>query len=100
MCRLWLNSATRMKTMFEPTCFKRALDFVIGSQEKEGPKVERPSDYRPGDRGTYASLGNDRARGWAYIKKGSKADEEKVCGSMTCAGIGSLLISKDRKSVV
>jgi hypothetical protein len=91
---LGLKSATRMKSPVDPSTFKRAMDFVLGSQEKDGPKVERPSDYKAGDRGTYASLGNDRARGWAYIKKGSKAEEEKVCGSMTCAGIGSLLISK------
>lgn len=91
---LGLKSATRMKAMVDPSAFKRALDFVLQSQEKEGPKVERPNDYRPGDRGTYASLGNDRARGWAYIKKGSKPEEEKVCGAMTCAGIGSLLLSK------
>ena len=91
---LGLKSATRMKAAVDPSTFKRAMDFVVASQEKDGPKVERPSDYKPGDRGTYASLGNDRARGWAYIKKGSKPEEEKVTGAMTCAGIGSLIIAK------
>lgn len=91
---LGLKSATRMKATVDPTAFRKAMDYVLRMQEKDGPKVERPLDYTPGDRGTYASLGSDRARGWAYIKSGSKADEEKVCGSMTCAGIGSLLISK------
>jgi hypothetical protein len=91
---LGLKSATRMKSGVDPTSFKKAMDFVLRSQEKEGPKVERPTDFTPGDRGTYASLGSDRARGWAYIKSGSKPEEEKVCGSMTCAGIGSLLIAK------
>ena len=91
---LGLKSATRMKSTVEPTAFKKAMDFVLRSQEKDGPKVERPADFTPGDRGTYASLGSDRARGWAYIKSGSKPEEEKVCGSMTCAGIGSLLVAK------
>ncbi|HVR86829.1 MAG TPA: prenyltransferase/squalene oxidase repeat-containing protein [Planctomycetota bacterium] len=91
---LGLKSATRMKSTVDPTAFKKAMDFVLRSQEKDGPKVERPADYTPQDRGTYASLGSDRARGWAYIKSGSKPEEEKVCGSMTCAGIGSLLIAK------
>ncbi len=91
---LGLKSATRMKAVVDPASIRKALDFVLSSQEKEGPRVERPSDYRSGDRGTYASNGNDRARGWAYIKKGSKPDEEKVCGSMTCAGVGCLIIGK------
>ncbi len=91
---LGLKSATRMKATVDPAAFKKAMDFVLLSQEKDGPKVERPADYVPGDRGTYASLGSDRARGWAYIRIGSKPDEEKVCGSMTCAGIGSLLVAK------
>jgi A-macroglobulin complement component len=91
---LGLKSATRMKAPVDPSAIKKALDFVIGSQEKDGPKVERPNDYRSNDRGTYASLGNDRARGWAYIKKGSRPDEEKTVGSMTCAGIGCLIVGK------
>jgi hypothetical protein len=91
---LGLKSATRMKAPVDPQAIRKALEFVLSSQEKDGPKVERPNDYRSGDRGTYASNGNDRARGWAYIKKGSKPDEEKVCGSMTCAGVGCLIIAK------
>jgi len=91
---LGLKSATRMKVPVDPGAIKKALDFVMGSQEKDGPKVERPSDYRPGDRSTYASTGEDRARGWAYIKKGGRPEEEKTTGSMTCAGIGCLIISK------
>ncbi|HUR38000.1 MAG TPA: prenyltransferase/squalene oxidase repeat-containing protein [Planctomycetota bacterium] len=91
---LGLKSATRMKAAVDPTAFRKAMDFVLRSQEKDGPKMERPADFVPGDRGTYASLGSDRARGWAYIKTGSKPEEEKVSGSMTCAGIGSLLVAK------
>jgi hypothetical protein len=91
---LGLKSAIRMKAAVDPGAIRRAMDFVLSSQEKDGPKVERPSDYRSGDRGTYASNGNDRARGWAYIKRGSKPEEEKVCGSMTCAGVGCLIIAK------
>ncbi len=90
---LGLKSASRMRLPMDPSVIKKAIDFVLGSQEKDGPKVERPSDVKPGDRGTYVSLGEDRARGWAYAKKGS-ADETKASGSMTCAGITSLLIGK------
>src|SRR5262249_52102693 len=77
---LGLKSATRMKSAVDPMLFRKAMDFVLRSQEKDGPKVERPANYVPGDRSTYASLGSDRARGWAYIKSGSKPEEEKVCG--------------------
>ncbi len=35
------------------------MDSVLGSQEKDGPKVERPKDFRPGDRSTYVSMGDD-----------------------------------------
>jgi hypothetical protein len=91
---LGLKSASRMKCPVDPLSIKKAMDFVMGSQEKDGPKVERPKDYRAGERGTYVSTGDDRARGWAYIKKGSKPDEEKVSGSMTCAAVASLLIAK------
>jgi hypothetical protein len=91
---LGLKSATRMKAVVDPAAVRKAMEFVLSSQDKDGPKVERPSDYRTGERGTYASNGNDRARGWAYIKRGSRPDEEKVCGSMTCAGVGCLIIAK------
>jgi hypothetical protein len=91
---LGLKSATRMRAPVDPSSFRRALDFALEAQEKDGPKVARPKDYRAGDRGTYVSTGDDRARGWAYIKKGSKPEEEKVSGAMTCAATASLLICK------
>jgi hypothetical protein len=91
---LGLKSATRMKVPVDPLSIRKAMDFVLGSQEKDGPKVERPKDYRPNDRSTYVSTGDDRARGWAYIKKGARPEEERTSGSMTCAGIGCLIIAK------
>ncbi len=91
---LGLKSAVRMRVPVDPRAIKKAMDFVVASQEKEGPKVECPRDFRPGDRSTYVSLGDDRARGWAYIKKGGKPGEEQVTGSMTCAGVGCLIIAK------
>jgi hypothetical protein len=91
---LGLKSATRMKVPVDPLSIRKAMDFVLGSQEKDGPKVERPRDYRPSDRSTYVSTGDDRARGWAYIKKGARPEEERTSGSMTCAGIGCLIIAK------
>ena len=93
---LGLKSATRMKVGVNSAIFQKAMTFVLDSQEKDGPVIDRPSDqeYKPGDRGTYASLGRDRARGWAYELKSDKKDETTVTGSMTCAGIAELLICK------
>lgn len=91
---LGIKSAHRMRLVVNESAVKKAMDFVLRSQEKDGPKVERPSDARPGDRGTYASLGDDRARGWAYEKKSDKKEELTVNGSMTCGGITCLLIAK------
>jgi hypothetical protein len=100
---LGLKSATRMKLAVDPGLFQRALGFVLESQEKDGPKVDRPADLvgKTGDRGTYVSNGTDKSRGWAYCKPtddkekaGVSAEELKVSGSMTCAGITELLIIK------
>lgn len=91
---LGLKSASRLKMSVPHAAIKKALEFTVGMQEKDGPKVARPVDYTPGDRDTYASMGEDRARGWPYIKKGSKPEEEAVTGSMTCAGIACLIIGK------
>jgi hypothetical protein len=91
---LGLKSASRMRVPVDTAGIKKAMDFVMGMQEKDGPKVERPKDIRPGDRRTYVSMGDDRARGWAYIKRGGKPEEEKTSGSMTCAAVGCLIIAK------
>ncbi|MBI2900633.1 MAG: hypothetical protein HYY17_10635 [Planctomycetes bacterium] len=90
---LGLKSATRMRLVVDPQAFLKAMNFVIASQEKDGPKVERPADVKTPDRGTYVSLGEDKARGWAYEKKG-EPDEMRVSGGMTCAGLTALLIGK------
>ncbi len=97
---LGLKSATRMKLGVDPGVFNRALGFILDSQEKDGPKVDRPADAKAGDRGTYVSNGTDKARGWAYCKPDDKektgvsAEEMTVSGSMTCAGVTELLIIK------
>lgn len=92
---LGLKSASRMKLAVDGGVVKRAMDFVLRSQEKgDGKKVARESDTNPGDRGTYASLGEDVARGWAYEKKSENKEETTVSGSMTTAGITILLTAK------
>ncbi|MHC4606990.1 MAG: prenyltransferase/squalene oxidase repeat-containing protein, partial [Planctomycetota bacterium] len=93
---LGLKSATRLGSEVKPVVFERAMRYILGMQEKDGPVVPRPGgpEYKPGDRMTYASTGKDRARGWPYIAEGSKPIEEMVSGGMTCAGIGGLLIIK------
>ncbi len=93
---LALKSATRMKLSVPSSTFERALKFVFDSQEKDGPKIDRPIDgsYRAGDRSTYQSNGEDRARGWAYELKSDQKAETVPTGSMTCAGVTELLILK------
>ena len=98
---LGLKSATRMKLGVDPGIFNRTLNFILASQEKDGPKVDRPTDVKGNDRGTYVSNGTDKARGWAYCKPdddkektGVSAEEMTVSGSMTCAGVTELLIIK------
>ncbi len=91
---LGIKSASRMRLPVDPQCVRRAMTFVLRSQETDGPTVARPSDLKPDDRSTYASTGDDRARGWAYEKESQNAHELAVTGSMTTAGIASLLICK------
>jgi hypothetical protein len=91
---LGLKSASRMKLPVNSAVVRRAMGFVMRSQEADGPKVLRKPDAKPADRGTYASLGEDRARGWAYEKKSDVPGELVPCGSMTTAGIATILICK------
>jgi hypothetical protein len=91
---LGIKSAHRMRVPVDLNVVKRAMDFVMKSQETEGPTVPRPANITKDDRSTYASTGEDRARGWAYEKESENAHELAVTGSMTTAGIATLLISK------
>jgi hypothetical protein len=91
---LGLKSAGRMKLSVNTAVVRRTLGFVMRSQEPDGPKVQRRPDAKPGDRFTYASMGEDRARGWAYEKASEIPGELAVTGSMTTAGITTLLICK------
>jgi hypothetical protein len=94
---LGLKSATRMKLSVPPATFFKALDFIMQSQEKDGPKMERPPVGGPiqlDDRKTYVSNGEDRARGWAYELKSDLPHDLMATGSMTCAGMAGLLICK------
>lgn len=91
---LGMKSASRMRLAVDHGLVKKAMDFAVKSQDKDGPKVDRPQDVKPGDRGTYVTTGTDKARGWAYEKKSDKKEETTVSGAMTCAGITILLIGK------
>ncbi|MHC4608318.1 MAG: prenyltransferase/squalene oxidase repeat-containing protein [Planctomycetota bacterium] len=96
---LGFKSAQRLGISVPQTAYKKAMGYILSMQEKDGPIVQRPTGqtFRPGDRSTYASM-NDRARGWKYIERTSKAGEGRgylrTTGGMTCAGIGSLLVIK------
>ena len=91
---LGLKSAVRMRLSVDAAVIRRAMLFVLSLQERDGPKVDRPGDAKPGDRNTYASLGEDRARGWPYIERSDDFRELKATGAMTCAGLTSVLIAK------
>jgi hypothetical protein len=91
---LGMKAASRMKLPVDPACVRRAMGFVMRSQERDGPQVPRPANFKPDDRSIYASAGEDRARGWAYEKKSENAHELAVTGSMTTAGVATLLICK------
>lgn len=91
---LGLKSATRMKLAVDLRVFDKAMKFIMDSQEKDGPKVPRPTEGGGGSRDTYVSNGDDYARGWAYELVSENEHETRVTGAMTCAGIGGLLICK------
>ncbi|MHC4606338.1 MAG: hypothetical protein ACYTAF_05340 [Planctomycetota bacterium] len=93
---LGLKSALRMRIGVPTVVFKKAADYILTVQQKDGPKVKVPRQetYKPGDRSTYEVGENDRVRGWPYIKSSPNAHEMIVSGSMTTAGIGGLLICK------
>ncbi|MHC4608496.1 MAG: prenyltransferase/squalene oxidase repeat-containing protein, partial [Planctomycetota bacterium] len=93
---LGMKSASRLGLTVRDTVYKKAMDYLLSMQEKDGPEVEVPPEqsYVPGDRKTYAARKGDRARGWRYIEEGQSSGETAVSGSMTCAGVGSLLVIK------
>ena len=90
-----------------PTGYVRALvEYVRTLQAADGPEVKRVIDYQPGkskrgkkneDKVTYATR-SVKARGWAYSAGATYVADTgatSAYGSMTCAGITTLIAGMD-----
>lgn len=89
---LGLASAGRIGVETPPEVWKAAAAWNLEAQEKTGPAVKKPAPAEAGG-GTYAVREGDRARGWPYLRRGSK-DDERVTGSITACGVSSLILCK------
>jgi hypothetical protein len=89
---LGLAAAARMDVEVGELLWQKAALWLLESQEKTGPLVKKQAAGGAGG-GTYAVREGDRARGWPYLRRGTK-DEEKVSGSMTACGVCSLILCK------
>lgn len=89
-----LVTAGRLGLDAPPAAYRRAMKRLLAWQQATGPEVpvwmENPAWDASGRYGRWVKAGKARARGFPYLAKGS------VTGSMTCAGISSLAIVKDR----
>jgi hypothetical protein len=94
---LALQAAARCGIEAPANVYKRALQYLLEQQQKDGPETPRwiPNPaYDPGgeDRyGPFLQAAKDKARGWAYLP-----NTDAVSGSMTTAGIAGLSICRDR----
>ncbi|MDA1195924.1 MAG: hypothetical protein O2894_12160 [Planctomycetota bacterium] len=87
---LGLRAARECGGVVPGRVFKRVIDRLLALQEPEGPKVLRTlGGTKKGD-AIYKIDGGDRARGWSYM-----AGPFPATGSMTTAGIASLVICHD-----
>jgi hypothetical protein len=108
---LGLKSVSRLQFQVNKKTFLKALTFVLSQQENDGPVVRKitvPISSIPTEKDETQSLRECKARGWGYINishddylLGSQSqttipqpEDMKVTGSMTTAGICSLLICK------
>lgn len=78
----------------ETMVYRTALAELLAWQAADGPEVvlmsENPA-WEPGGRyPRFTGAGKVKARGWPYVPKGT------LTGSMTCAGVSSLAVIKDR----
>lgn len=90
---LGLKSASRMGIKVDAEVFLKALQYNLEEQEQDGPVVRRFVDG-DGKEGETTGIREDKARGWAYIAGSKDAEEARATGSMTTAGVCSLIICK------
>lgn len=72
--------------------FADVAGWVLETQEKEGPK--HPRWVPPGSVDAAYAPVMDRARGWSYMRGSSMPQEAEVSGSMTGAGVTTLLLCR------
>jgi hypothetical protein len=90
---LALKAARRCGVDVPKAVFRKALDHFLRAQEASGPDVVRKDSAGvEGNGGKSTSTARDRARGWGYqCKQGRR---EATTGSMTSAGVSSLVICR------
>jgi hypothetical protein len=95
---LALQAAGRCNVEAPASTYKKVLEYLLASQEQDGPEeprwIENPA-YEPGgeDRyGPWLPAGKVKARGWGYMARPGIP----TTGSMTTAGIAALAIVKER----
>lgn len=97
---LGISAALRMGHKLPAGYVRGGVTSTIEHQMPEGPKVRTVREHKPGsrkDRTTYASKPTE-ARGWEYMKKGKwdkYSEKTNAYGSMTCAGLATLLCGLD-----
>jgi len=73
------------------------IDFCLENQEADGPTYEVPVDpfAEPAQRGTSVQVISGKVRGFCYFKDSPRRHEKAATGSMTTAGVASLLICEE-----
>ncbi|MCB9893796.1 MAG: hypothetical protein H6839_05085 [Planctomycetes bacterium] len=103
---LGLGSAMRCGVVIPTGYIRKLVEFVRSLQAPDGPEFKRVVDYKPGkkkngkkgeDRVTLSTK-NVKARGWAYTYAATYIPDTgatSAYGSMTCAGITTLIAGLD-----
>jgi hypothetical protein len=87
---LALSTANRCGVLVPDDVFRKARDYLLSSQEKEGREVPRAIHVPGGDPEAL-----DRARGFPYIAGSDVPPYRRVSGGMTAAGVASLILLRE-----
>jgi len=87
---LALSTAHRCGVLVPEEVFRKARDFLLASQAKEGPEVPRAIFIVGADPDA-----RDHARGFPYIAGSDVFPYRRLSGGMTAAGVASLLLLRD-----
>lgn len=95
---LGLKAAARLGFTIEKTTFLSALNYILTQQEKDGPVMRRTIQSGNPAAGTKKEptfgIREATIHGWAYVAASKEVSESIATGSMTAAGICSLIICK------